>query len=238
MMRKFLRGGMIVVLTLAGCQSEPVAAPPVPRTPPAVDGPIRKEVGPVAAIDIYPLQAAKQTHHYVDGRRKGQIFTWRFERGTDNTWNDVDEGMHTMVIREKDGAILVVREEDSDEKVRIEYDPPLELLPAKLEVGKPRETKCRMSVYDLATGNLREEGDCVHVVEYLGRQKRRIAAGEVDACRTRAVRRMQLKLAQVEVVIEVAAVPGQGKIWSRIERDTRALGLFSVKSAEEMNRSP
>lgn len=225
-----------VLLLLVGCESRQ----PVPMATPTQgpNAPSRPEISPVAALTIYPLTPARHTHQHTEGKRKGQTFTWRMTRGPDGTWIDEDEGAHTMVVREKDGAIFVIREEDTEENVRIEYDPPLELLPARLEVGKPRETTCRMTVFDRTTGKEREQGECVHVVEFLGRRGLATAAGEVEVCRTRAVRRMALKLAQVEVVIEIDAAPGQGKLRSRIERNTKPLGLFSVKSVEEVKRLP
>ena len=236
-MRSSLCSFVLVLALLAGCCGK-YPSSPAPQPSGSSDAPAGGDAEVVAALDIYPLKPATFKHQYVDGARKGQTFTWRLTRDADGLWSDTDEGAHTMFVREKDGAILVMREVDNEENVRIEYDPPLELLPAKLETGKPRETRCRMMVFDLSTGAQLEEGECVHVVEYLGRRKVRSAAGEVEVCRTRAVRKMKLKLAQVEVLIEIDAVPGLGKVRSRIERNTKPLGLFSVKTVEEVKRLP
>lgn len=199
----------------------------------ATDGPIRSQVEPIDGARLNPLKPAVATISYVEGSRKGKTARMVTKAAEGEAWEQTVESIRTMFLQQTDGQIVLPSEKDVDENVAITYDPPLVLLPAKVTAGHKHEGKSIMTVNNLKTGKERDKGPCHYSVELLGMQSIATPAGPIDAYLFRTVREIDLSLAKVKVTIHTAHAPERGIIMTRVEQNTRAIGLFSMSKKEE-----
>jgi hypothetical protein len=130
----------------------------------------------------------------------------------------------------------VEREIDMTERVEVTYEPALQMLPARLTRGEPVSNTVTMTIRNLADGKVRDQGTCELTCEHIGIETVQTPAGDFEAHIVQATRRIDLALAKVLVDVEESYAVGVGTVVETIRRDTKALGLFSIKSEEEIRR--
>lgn len=234
----FLRPLLLAAL-LAGCAAQPEAAtpPPTPSMATAIDGPIRPAAPAIDGLRLNPLKARDGQVTYIAGDRKGTTAITMLRRAAEGTWKDVTKDIHTMVIKEDQGSLVMLSEEDIAENVAIVYDPPFVLLPAKVAMGEKVIGTTTMTVNHLSTGKRRDSGHCRYVVELVGMQKIATPAGEFDAYLFKTTREIDLSLAKVNLTIHTAHVPEVGIVMTRVEQKTKAIGIFSMSRSEESRKA-
>lgn len=140
----------------------------------------------------------------------------------------------TDVVRDDAGGVSALKEVESAEERRLEYDPPLPLLPAELRAGEPIEFTSAVSLYNHANGALEATGECTATYTLLG--KKTLSPGgilpgdapEELAYIVRVDRRYKLPLVGVDMRIVWAYAPGRGPIAGRTVRVVKLLGLLPV----------
>jgi hypothetical protein len=231
------RGAIVsVVLGLAlaavGCKSKPRVEDEPQRsaaTQPAFAEPVR--TAPLLAFRQEPRRFVVTL-----GPRKGQILASTLTEAGGGRWRFDLENTRTVYLQQTDSGTYVEREIDVEEQVEVLYEPALQMVPDTLTPGRPQSNEVTMIVRNLADGRERDRGSCSLTCEYVGTRAVDTPAGEFEAHVVRATRNIDLKLAKVTVEIETAYVMNEGTFVELIHRDTKALGLFSIKTEEELRR--
>jgi hypothetical protein len=192
-----------------------------------------------AVVETAPLLAFEEgERRFVAtlGSQKGQTLVSTLKHDGDGRWRYDLEGSRTVYLRQDDTGTYVEREIDMTEKVEVTYEPALQMLPAQLTRGEPVSNTVRMTVRNLADGKVRDQGTCELTCEFVGVETVQTPAGDFEAHIVHATRRIDLALAKVLVEVEESYAVGVGTVVETIRRDTKALGLFSIKSEEEVRR--
>lgn len=140
------------------------------------------------------------------------------------------------VIREASGDVSILREVEQPESRRVEYDPPLPMLPAKLTAGEPVERASDVRLYDHESGALQATGGCKAVYTLLGTKRIDTPDGPVTAYIVKTQRRYRLPLVRVDMYLLSAYEPGRGPIAGVTRRDVWLLGLLPVSRQESVVR--
>jgi hypothetical protein len=200
---------------------------------PNADGGDYTPADTVAAKDLLALEPGKATYERTVNGRSSRV-TVELTEGKDKTWTSQTEKVRTTTLVVDDGAIAVVRDIERDDDADVRYEPAILMLPAKLEQGKPVTAEAKMTVHDGDGDGIKARGTCRVKIELLGMRSVTTPAGEFECHVIRTTRTIRLDLAHVDVVIHAAYSPEHGLVRERIERHTKALGLFGGKSSEEM----
>lgn len=212
-----------------GCAARQPHPTPLPPRPPA-----QQAQGPVAATQVFPLAA--RSHQLVLSRpdREDKKLAVTVEK-QGAFWVMTIAGRSSMFIQKAaTGDLVVMRETDLRENVRIEYQPGVVLLPAELAAGVTRQGEAHMTVYNLGTDQQREQGTCKYQIDVIGLQQVETAASPVDAWLVRTQRDMDLSLADAHVTLETAYAPQLGQVYERAHIRTVALGLFANEQSYTM----
>lgn len=230
---------VVLLALLAGCGAKPSGkTPAVPDAEKAAqsDGVIRSDAPAIEGLRLNPLKPRSGEVVYTTGHRKGTMASTTLSPLAAGTWKDVTANIHTMVIKDDGGNLIMLSEDDVTENVAIRYDPPFVLIPKHVAMGEKVIGTTKMTLNHLSTGSPRDSGTCRYVVELLGMQKIATPAGEFDAYLFKTIREIDLSLAKVNITIHTAHVPDVGIVMTRIEQKTKAIGIFSRSSAEESRK--
>jgi len=227
---------------LTGCHTTP--------TPTSL-GPPYEPARAARAAELLPLQAmAKRRagrvrvtdqqgvgHEVTSSTQRMSPRARRGNRPGAEGWRLSEAGFWTVdVVRETSGDVSILREVEQLESRRVEYDPPLPLLPAELQMDQPIQRVSRVRVYDQANGVLQSAGECTAVYRLLGSKKIVLPGQTVRASIVRTDRRFDLRWVKVDMRILTAYVPGQGAVAWRTRRDIRLLGVLPVTREESVVR--
>ena len=147
------------------------------------------------------------------------------------------------VVRGEDGGVLAIKEVEAAEERRVEYDPPLPLLPAELRAGEPMEFTSAVRLYNHANGALEATGECTATYTLLGTKSLDgdgPPPGDAQAGVAYVVqvqRRYKLPLVGVEMRILSAYAPGRGPIAGRTVRVVKLLGVLPVVREQSVERA-
>jgi len=219
----------LAVILATGCRTAPVA----PGEGFPGDQPVRPAPA-VASTDLMEPRDATVVYKVTEGPDAGRdlvLVVVTDDQGwiaTLTGWNRV------RMTRSEQGAVLTHFDVDLASKVRVDYDPPITILPPRLAVGKPFEGDCRVQVRNLDDGSLRTRGTCQYRVELIGRQIVTTPAGEFDAFLVRTHRHMKLTLADAVITTLDAYGPQRGQVAHRLVKKVRLLGLVPTQSSREM----
>ncbi len=140
------------------------------------------------------------------------------------------------VTHEPTGDISILQEVELSESRRVEYDPPLPLLPATLTMDLPIEVVTQARVYDHDNNTLQSQGTCTTVYRLLGNKQITLPNRKVNAVIIQTDRLFDLPWVQVDIHILAAYVPGEGTVAWRTRRDIRILGVLPVSREERVVR--
>lgn len=212
----------LVLMVCAGCASTPqpqpldILADPTALTPPQ----------PVESDQLFPLLPRRGSYRIWEGPQAGEHLSWTLHPQNSHWQFDCVGFQSTLLLRDTQGNLLVQQEEDLSEQVRVNYEPPLVLLPAKLEPGSVVEAQVSMTVRRLADASLVAQGTCRYRLELLGQQTLRTEAGIFHTTLVAMERWINLPLAKVWVRTITAYAPEVGQVAERTERLTWMLGLI------------
>lgn len=204
---------------LSGCSVGPVA----------VDHTSAPAIAVVTAAELFPL-GEQQRPAVVTDRGVAHAVKDRTERLADTrrvVYRRVVNGFWEVdLVAQPDGAVSAVREVELDQARRIEYDPPLPIVPGILRSDEPIEATSQVRLYNHDSGALEAEGEVTAVYTLLGR------AGEgakfPDAVVIRTDRKYHLPLVVVDMKLTGTYQPGEGPVAGRVVRTVKLLGLLPV----------
>ena len=153
-------------------------------------------------------------------------------RSSINEGEEAVQRRQTFAVRD-DGAVVLVEEVNHAEGVEVVFDPPLVVLPARLEVGAAIECEGRMTVHPLgdrsrvrAKGTYTETGRCEGAVTV------RTPAGEFVAWKLVSELRAELGPSRVQNETELWISPRAGIVAERRRERTLVFGVPVRNNAE------
>lgn len=186
---------------------------------------------PIAA---FPLNERRADFKLLIDKESPKRFTSTFKRLKDQTWSLNVEDLREIQFRASNGRVMVTRDVDVKENVRVDYDPPLEFLKPSLAKNQPINGESTMIVRNRKTGSIRDQGTCVYQVTLVGKKQIDTELGKLDVQHIRMTRKIKLNLAQVDITIDQLRHATFGLIRSYTVRQTKALGLFGSTTTEDM----
>jgi len=135
-----------------------------------------------------------------------------------------------LLVRDEAGAIRIRTHWDYTKGQRIDYEPPALLLPPRLAPGAEGRSESDVVVHDLDSGRKRASGTCVHRARWVGEQAVETPAGRFRAVRIDLTREVDVPIADARVTIELAFVPGRGRV---LERTVERVRFFGVGGGRE-----
>jgi len=184
------------------------------------------------------LQPKRRAGAYLvtEGARSGTAYEFTVSEEGETWLIDFPEYHASRRKFDASGDILILREDDEQEGVKVLYTPPIRI-PAKLEPGQVYRGKCKIRIVYKKSGRTREKGDVRYEVRLIGRKRLTTPAGTFDAVLVRQTRFLDLTLADVTVEITDAVAEGWGIVANRVDQTISAVGgLYSRKSAEQIER--
>ncbi|MCC6579014.1 MAG: hypothetical protein IT440_01125 [Phycisphaeraceae bacterium] len=230
---------LLLLLILAGCVS-PKPADTVPQA--ALGEQIAPPPADVAlsGAELWGRQSGDVRLVVVSGTHQGRKVAVRRKREIKNQWIVEYEGLRTSHLQiGDDGAVHLLSDEDLDSQSRVTYDPPLELLPARLTADENTPARSTtMTVTNLADRSPRDRGTCRYRVFVRGKQTITTPKGPVQAWIVVCVRELELSMAKGTVTVLTAYAPRGGMIAERTDQQLRAVGLFPIRKQQELMLAP
>lgn len=192
---------------------------------------------PISASQLHPLAARDGRIQIVVDDQTPMAVGYRLEQVGDQPgkWRWVLDGIRTIYLTNNpDGAIAISREDELSEEVSVDYEPALVFLPARMAMGEPFKGVCQMTVRNLKTGSVRDRGSCNYQIELLGTRAAHTPARTSKAHVVQSQRRIELRLAQVQIKSETEFVAHRGWAAERIHRVTEVLGMFASTRTEKL----
>ncbi len=144
----------------------------------------------------------------------------------------------THLIREADGTRRAEAELDFEQNVRVEYDPPILVLPAELRIGEPVKDETHMVIRDRRTGRVRQQGPCEVTIELKEFRTVTTPAGPREAWVVKTTRKADLGVADFRVIITEAYVPDAGLVAKHTDRLVRIFGAIPQREVEHLLLMP
>ena len=138
---------VVLVWTLVGCDIKPTIQ---------LGGRhLDRETGPVRAQELMSLRKQFGTFLISSDGKPDRTVSYKLDSEDGRVWKESIEQMQEICLRARpNGGIEIDHEIVFDENVRVEYEPPLPLLPPVLEAGKAVQATCRMTVLNLPDGRV------------------------------------------------------------------------------------
>lgn len=133
--------------------------------------------------------------------------------------------VQSLQLRE-DGAVVLVEEINHAEGVEVVFDPPLVVLPAKVEAGAESTGEGRMTVHPIGDRTkIRAKGPTKDSSRCVGAVRVRTSAGEFDAWKLVGTLNADLGPSKVVNETELWLAPGLGLLAERRREKTTVLGV-------------
>jgi len=250
---------LLFLLWVSGCASSgptPAAGGRVVDVREALSGPY--EVVDIARAEVLmPLPVPQGQVRVTDYQGVAHEKTDQTKALGEGTWRMRVPGFWVVdVVREADGEISILREVELGESRRVEYDPPLAMLPSALVMGEPTQRVSVVRLYDHDSGQLQASGTCTAVYRLLGTKPLALpgelswdtsmdtsggasggkSGGSVTAYIVQTDRRFDLPWVKVDMQILSGYVPGEGAVAGWTRRDMKLLGVLPVSREESVVR--
>jgi len=228
---------VLLAFTTSGCAAAPKQTAAADNNGAGASGE-GNTIAPIRAEKLLPASDAHGAFKVMTGSHKGDLrdFTRTFK---DGKWTIMEKGDHRgFYHRGKDGQIILDREDDFEENVRVDYDPGIVVIPAVVGGKDPLpHGKVKMIVKNLKTGHQRDHGTCTY--KFTGVQKKRLKtpAGSFDVYVIEQKRHLDLNLANVDVTIHTGYAPGEGTVLDAVWQTMHTLGIFTSHSHSRLERA-
>ena len=209
---------LCVVVGCAARQPQPVPMP----TPPA-----EQIAQAVAATQVFPLRRRSYELILSTPEHEDRPLNVTVTKQGEFWVMTIAERSSMFIQQLPTGDLAIMRETDLRENVRIEYQPAIVLLPAKLAAGVTRQGQVQMTVYNLDTGQQRAKGTSHYQINVAGLQPVETANGPINAWVVHTRRDMDLSFADAHVTLETAYAPMLGQVYEQAQVRTVTLGLFA-----------
>ena len=187
---------------------------------------------------LMPTHNIKGIYTADEGKNKGKTFQFTYEVTPKGLIQNV-EGLRRVYLEwDRKGNLILKRDDDFQENVRVMYNPGLVVLPAKLKEKEPNiKSVSKMEVFGLTDGNRRAIGTVESNITAMWEAKLPLDNKELDAYIVREKRTINLDVANVQLTLDTAFAPGQGKILQMEWRTQKALDIFVENSKSKLSRT-
>ncbi len=191
--------------------------------------------GSVLASDLWPMKAQSHSVVVTDQGQQHETTDQTTSIGS-NVWRMSVNGFWIVEARaEEDGSLVILSELEQAEARRVEYDPPLPLLPAELWTGQPVRYTSEAYLYNHDSGALEATGEVVATYRLLG--KKVLSPGgllpgdapEEAVYVVETERHYDMPLVAVQMKILSAYKPGSGPVAGRTTRTVKLFGLLPIQ---------
>lgn len=231
-MQRHLLVVQLISLLLAGCGSTEKPALLEPPFEAVTEGVVR-------AAEVWPIGAQAGRVVVTDRGQAHDVQDVTVAVGP-GIWRMSVSGFWVVdVVRDDAGGVAALMEVEAAEERRVEYDPPLPLLPAELRAGEPFMFTSAVKLYNHANGALEATGECAATYTLLGAKVLDPGKPQAEgnlAYVVRVERRYKLPLVGVDVHILSAYEPRRGPIAGRTVRIVKLLGLIPVVHEQSVQR--
>ena len=191
---------------------------------------------PVPAFTIDPefasLSAGTRQYQFVSGPNAGAVEShviapvagdksgtrWRYTLGDRSVFLQLVPGQ----------SLNVVSEQDTDQGVSTQYNPPEPLLIAGMNAGDSKSATLKVNVYDLSDpSDLEHQGSLDVTLTYVGAYQVTVPAGTYDAALLWWTFNGKIGPATVEDVQARFVVPGVGMVAAAEKRDVAAFLIYN-----------
>ncbi len=193
------------------------------------------QVEPVHATELWPVKAQSRSVSVTDQGQQHEAIDQTTSIGV-NVWRMTVSGYWIVEARaEEDGSLVILSELEQAEARRVEYDPPLPLLPAELWAGQPVRYTSEAYLYNHDSGALEATGEVVATYRLLG--KKVLSQGgllpgdapEESVYVVEVERHYNMPLVGVQMKILSAYKPGSGPVAGRTTRTVKLFGLLPIQ---------
>ena len=216
-----------LVMMLTGCQSTATDS---------LDGPYQP-VTHASASTLWPIRASSGRAVMDDGGTIHDTIE-DTKATTDGLWRMRVMGFWIVDAEVRDDAsVWAHREIDLSDNRRVEYDPPLPLLPDKLTQGETLTHTSDVRVFLHSTNSLETTGKCTATYTLLG-AKHLGSATDQPAVIVQTDRAYDMPLVTISLRLRHAYQPGEGPVVGQALRVVKLLGLLPVVREQTVTREP
>lgn len=231
-------GVLLLVVLLTGCASQRADSSARPVDQFGVDPftPVKKLPDPQQLLG--PMTKA-QPFDVVQGSQKGRQWIYSHTPGDAKGQQLLTfAGQHQSLLKpDVDGNMRLLWEIDYAHQVKVVYDPPIMLIPARLDAISDKPEQHKMVCYSLDGKSTRDKGTCDVTMQVLGKQTLHTSAGKFTPIVFKTTRQLDLGLAKGTVTIFDAYVPGKGLVAHRVVRKLATMGFIPMNSTLEVQRA-
>ncbi|QQE11777.1 hypothetical protein JD969_20230 [Planctomycetota bacterium] len=210
-------------------QSKPAQTNDVTKLPPLMR---------TTARALMPAQNIKGTYTADEGKNKGKSFQFTYEMTPNGLILNI-EGLRRVYFEwDSQGNLILKRDDDFQENVRVMYNPGLVILPAKLEEREPKiKGVSKVEVFGLTNGNRRAVGTVSNEITAIWQSQIPLNNQEIKAYIIREKRMLDLDIAKVQLTLDTAFAPGKGELLQMEWRTQKALDIFVENSKSKLSRT-
>ncbi|QDU33714.1 hypothetical protein KS4_17700 [Poriferisphaera corsica] len=185
---------------------------------------------PLQSIDaktLLPIKKIVGSFAYTKNNDPTRTLNFTSEP-TRNGFIQTIDGLRRVYLEwDTQGNLVLKRDDDFKENVRVMYTPGIIVVPVKLEQNEPNITsKSRVQVFNLSDGHPRAAGTINSQLIAIWQSRIETNAGPFDAYIIREKRSLDLDIAQVDLTLDTAYSPGNGEILQMEWRTQKTLDLF------------
>lgn len=137
------------------------------------------------------------------------------------------------LVRGEGGAVLVVDEVVHEEGVRVEYDPPMVVIPGRLIPGQEHRQATRMTVFSIEGGRKpKSSGNLESVVTVVGHEQVRTPAGAMETIHVRQRFVAELSPARVVNTSDRWFARGMGLV-AELRKERTTIGGLQIRASGE-----
>lgn len=223
---------LVLPLAMIGCTAPPSATPM-----PGVNAtqPNAKPIQPIAATKLFPLSPRQGAFAVRENGKPPRTVPFQLQKHGDY-WILSDPQNRTYLRQADNGDLVIFREDDARQQVRIDYDPAIVMLPARITPTSRPHGQVKMIVHNLSNGKVRDQGTCDYTIAPIGQVRVKTPAGVYETYHLRTTRKINLHLANAEVTLDTSYAPGVGQVAQVVKQHTQALGLFGSDSTQQSLR--
>ena len=192
-------------------------------------------IKPITASELMPAQNQKGEYRTEEGKNNGKTFPFTYEK-TPKGYILTINGLRRVYYEWNSNHDLILkRDDDFQENVRVVYNPGLTILPANIDKNEPNvSSTSQVNVYNLTNGHRRAFGKVSNRLSAIWQSQVSLDSQKVGVYIVREERALDLDMAMVKVTLDTAYAPTHGEVLQMEWRTQKALNLFIENSKYKM----
>ena len=198
----------------------------------AVFGQIDPAESTLPTEQLLPLAERRHTFRIIEGDGAGEqvqqtLRPAQEQEGEPGQWVLELGDLNRLYLRRNEaGDVEAVRLDLPQENRAVVYDPPVVMIPARVEAELAGATTSRARVYDLESGELTHTGQVTHEIKQVSRSRFDTAVGTQQGYLIVIDHEVDLDLGNATLGLETGYVPGEGMVYRHMRYTIEKLGFF------------